>query len=104
MRPCRPSDADAVYSAVRESITEVSKWAPWCPPDYSMSHCKPWLDFRPRAWSEGKEFDFVILDASQRVAEKAGATREGIERNRHVVREKVYDVIMFSLIPDDLKE
>jgi len=40
--------------------------------------------------------------ASQRVAEKAGATREGILRNRLVVRDKVYDAVMFSLIPGDL--
>ena len=40
--------------------------------------------------------------ASQRVAEKAGATREGILRNRLVVRDKVYDTVMFSLIPGDL--
>ncbi len=37
--------------------------------------------------------------ASQRVAEKVGATREGIHRNRHVVRDKMYDAVMFSLIP-----
>lgn len=171
VRPCRPSDADSIYTAVRESIAEVSKWAPWCPPNYSMSHCEPWLESRAAAWSEGKEFDFVILDvvdgaflggcalndinrthnfanlgywirtsrtgqgiataatrlvakfafetlgftrleivaavgneASQRVAEKAGAMREGIERNRHVVRDKIYDAVMFSLVPDDLKE
>jgi len=35
-------------------------------------------------------------------AEKAGATREGILRNRLVVRDKVYDAVMFSLIPGDL--
>ena len=40
--------------------------------------------------------------ASQRVADKAGATREGVARNRHVVRETTYDAVMFSLIPDDL--
>jgi RimJ/RimL family protein N-acetyltransferase len=40
--------------------------------------------------------------ASQRVAEKVGAKREGILRNRRVVRERVYDVVMFSLIPEDL--
>ncbi len=39
--------------------------------------------------------------ASQRVAEKAGATREGILRNRHVVRDMIYDSVMFSLIPGD---
>jgi len=170
-RPCHPGDADVVYTAVRESIAEVSKWAPWCPPDYSMSHCKPWLDSRAAAWSEGREYDFVILDArgraflggcalndinrthnfanlgywvrtsrtgqgvataatrlvakfgfedlgftrleivaavgneaSQRVAEKAGAIREGVERNRHVVHDKIYDAVIFSLIPGDLRE
>jgi ribosomal-protein-serine acetyltransferase len=168
IRPCRPSDAEAVCAAVRESVTELSKWAPWCPPDYSMLHCKPWLESRADAWSEGKEYDFVILDAadslflggcalndinrthnfanlgywvrtsrtgqgiataavrlvarfgfrqlgftrieivaavsnlaSQRVAEKAGATREGIERNRHVVRDETYDAVMYSLLPHD---
>jgi len=40
--------------------------------------------------------------ASQRVAEKAGATREGVLRNRLVVGDKVYDAVMFSLIPQDL--
>jgi ribosomal-protein-serine acetyltransferase len=171
IRPCRPSDADAVFAAVRESVAELSKWAPWCPPDYSMSHCKPWLESRADAWSQGKEYDFVILDAadsvllggcalndinrthnfanlgywvrtsstgqgvataaaclvarfgfrelgftrieivaavgnqaSQRVAEKAGAMREGIERNRHVVRDKTYDAVMYSLLPGDVKQ
>ena len=41
--------------------------------------------------------------ASQRVAEKVGATREGIERNRHVVHGRIHDAVMYSLIPDDLK-
>ncbi len=38
---------------------------------------------------------------SQRVAEKVGATREGILRNRLVVRDRVYDAVMYSLIPKD---
>ena len=41
--------------------------------------------------------------ASQRVAEKAGAVREGLLRNRIVVRDMIYDAVMFSLIPSDLK-
>jgi ribosomal-protein-serine acetyltransferase len=39
--------------------------------------------------------------ASLRVAEKAGAKREGTLRNRMVVREAVYDAVMHSLIPQD---
>jgi len=41
--------------------------------------------------------------SSIRVAEKAGARREGILRNRISVREKVHDAVMFSLIPQDMK-
>ena len=41
--------------------------------------------------------------ASQRVAIKARATKEGILRERIVVGDKIYDGIMFSLIPEDLR-
>jgi len=40
--------------------------------------------------------------ASQRVSEKVGAVREGVLINRLVVRDRVYDAVMFSLIPQDL--
>ena len=39
---------------------------------------------------------------SQRVAEKAGATQEGILRKRLVVRDRVYDAVMYSMIPEDI--
>jgi ribosomal-protein-serine acetyltransferase len=41
---------------------------------------------------------------SQRVAEKAGAQREGILRNRIKIREDLHDAIMYSLVPPDLKQ
>jgi RimJ/RimL family protein N-acetyltransferase len=41
-------------------------------------------------------------EASLRVAEKIGAHREGILRNRIVVNQAVYDAVMFSFIPRDL--
>jgi RimJ/RimL family protein N-acetyltransferase len=37
--------------------------------------------------------------ASQRVAAKVGAVREGILRNRLLLRGKIHDAVMFSLIP-----
>ncbi len=40
---------------------------------------------------------------SQRVAEKAGATREGILRNRLTLRGKQLDAVLFSLTPADLR-
>jgi ribosomal-protein-serine acetyltransferase len=40
--------------------------------------------------------------ASLRVAEKSGAKREGVLRNRFPVGGRVHDAVMFSLIPQDL--
>jgi ribosomal-protein-serine acetyltransferase len=39
---------------------------------------------------------------SQRVAEKAGATREGVLRQRLKIGEVWHDAVMFSLVPQDL--
>jgi ribosomal-protein-serine acetyltransferase len=51
-----------------------------------------------------KRIEIVVATGnsrSQSVAEKAGARREGILRNRILVRDKTYDAVMFSLIPHD---
>lgn len=39
--------------------------------------------------------------ASQRVAEKAGATREGVLRSRLILREEIQDALLFSLTARD---
>jgi RimJ/RimL family protein N-acetyltransferase len=39
---------------------------------------------------------------SQRVAEKAGARREGVLRNRLLIRSESLDAVLFSLVPEDL--
>ena len=169
LRPYRLSDANHLYEAVHESITECSVWMPWCHADYSIGEAQSWLESRLEAWENGLEYEFVIADskdssylgacflnlinrenrsanlgywvrtsrtrqgvattaallsarfglrelklnrigilvatgnkASQRVAEKIGATREGVLRNRLVIHDKVYDAVVFSLIPQDL--
>jgi len=40
--------------------------------------------------------------ASQRVAEKAGATREGVARKRLLIRDESHDAVIYSLLPEDL--
>lgn len=40
--------------------------------------------------------------ASQRVAEKAGAVREGVLRKRLIIKGQVQDAVMFSLVAEDL--
>jgi ribosomal-protein-serine acetyltransferase len=42
--------------------------------------------------------------ASIRVAEKAGARKEGRLRRRITVRDRIYDAVLFSLIPEELVE
>jgi RimJ/RimL family protein N-acetyltransferase len=40
-------------------------------------------------------------EPSLRVAERCGAQREGVLRNRLIVREKVFDAVMYALTPQD---
>ncbi len=40
---------------------------------------------------------------SQRVAQKAGAKREGILRNRLVIQGSAYDAVLYSMVAEDLK-
>jgi RimJ/RimL family protein N-acetyltransferase len=42
--------------------------------------------------------------ASIRVAKKAGARKEGELRRRITLRDRVYDAVLLSLIPEDLVE
>ncbi len=42
--------------------------------------------------------------ASQRVAEKVGAVREGVLRDRVLIGGKSQDAVLFSLIPQDLEQ
>ncbi len=44
----------------------------------------------------------VENERSLRVAEKTGATREGIIRNRILLPDRLHDAVLFSLIPQDL--
>jgi len=43
-------------------------------------------------------------EASLKVAEKIGAHREGVLRNRIVVRGKMHDAVMFSFVPQDFNK
>jgi RimJ/RimL family protein N-acetyltransferase len=169
IRRYRVTDVTLVYEGVRESISEISPWLPWCHPDYSMEDSAAWVLSRDEAWANAVEHSFVITDAqtgaflgtvglnyfnrdhqfanlgywvrssctgrgvattatlltarfglrvlglqrieilaavgnkaSQRVAEKAGAKKEGLLRNRLSVRGLAHDAVMYSLIASDL--
>jgi RimJ/RimL family protein N-acetyltransferase len=169
IRRYRVTDVPLVYEGVRESISEISPWLPWCHPDYSMEDSAAWVLSRDEAWANAVEHSFVVTDAqtgaflgtvglnyfnrehqfanlgywvrssragrgvattaalltarfgfrvlglqrieilagvgnraSQRVAEKAGAKKEGVLRNRLFIRGLPHDAVMYSLIAADL--
>jgi ribosomal-protein-serine acetyltransferase len=170
LRPLQARDIGPMYQAVRESITEVSRWLAWCHPDYSVEDSTTWIESRPAAWASGTEYSFAITDAaddtflgtcglnridpihrwanlgywvrssrtrkgvataatllvarfaleelklnrveiviadsnaaSLRVAEKVGATREGLLRRKVMAHGEVHDAVMFSLIWQDFE-
>lgn len=169
IRRYQVTDIPLLYEAVRESISEISPWLPWCHPDYAMEDSSTWVLSRDEAWANEVECSFVITDAqtgaflgavglnqfnrdhqfanlgywvrssragrgvattatlltarfglrklalqrieilaavgnrpSQRVAEKAGAKKEGVLRNRLSLRAVPQDAVMYSLIASDL--
>jgi ribosomal-protein-serine acetyltransferase len=168
LRPYGEADAEHLYSAVRESIPEVSRWLPWCHENYSIEESRDFIASRNIA-SQGDEwYSFAVFEkssntfvggvginfinrvhqlanlgywvrtsatgqgfatsatrlaarfgfaqlglqrieivaavdnvASQRVAEKAGAIREGVVRKRLLIHGQSQDAVLYSLIPAD---
>jgi RimJ/RimL family protein N-acetyltransferase len=99
IRPHRLSDVEACYSAVRESIDELSPWMHWCHSEISLHEIKDWIDSRPQKWENDEGYHFAIInsetksfigncgldhvDLQNRVAEigywvRKSCTREGI--------------------------
>jgi len=170
LRPFREGDASALYEAVRESISEVSPWLPWCHENYSIQESREFIGSRELASQGGEWYSFGIFETdsgkfqggaginfinrvhqmanlgywvrtgaagrgiatratrlaarfgfeqlglrrieivaavgnvpSQRVAEKVGARREGVLRNRLLIRGESLDAVLFSLVPEDLQ-
>jgi RimJ/RimL family protein N-acetyltransferase len=169
IRPYREGDASALYEAVRESISEVSLWLPWCHQNYSIEESREFIGSRDIASQSGEWYSFGIFEKdggrflggvginfinrvhqmanlgywvrtsaagrgiataatrmaarfgfeqiglqrieivaavdnipSQRVAEKAGARREGVLRKRLLIRGASLDAVLFSLVPEDV--
>ncbi len=64
LRPYQEGDVSQVYEAIRESITEMIVWWPWCHADYSIEECKTYITSQSKEWENGIEYGFVILDSS----------------------------------------
>lgn len=62
LRPLKLTDSKAVYEAVRESINDITPWMPWCHESYTLNDSEKWIEFSTKAWSNGTEYDFAIID------------------------------------------
>lgn len=67
IRPYELSDAESLYEAVRESVEEVGAWLAWCHPEYSIEESRSWIDYCIDSRAEGREFNFAIVDAGDRL-------------------------------------
>jgi RimJ/RimL family protein N-acetyltransferase len=106
-----------LLEAARESVVEVQPWLPWCHPDYQLANLGYWV--RTSQVGRGvatqavqllarwafSHTDLVRLEivvaagneTSQRVAEKAGAAREGLLRKRLQPHRRWHDALLYSI-------
>jgi RimJ/RimL family protein N-acetyltransferase len=60
IRPYRLDDAHAIWEAVRESMTELRPWMPWCHPGYAIEESRSWLAGQVQAFQQRTAFEFAI--------------------------------------------
>lgn len=72
IRPYVPDDIQPCYDAVIESREALGRWMPWCHAGYSMADTRGWVESQVKAFAEGTEYAFVIVDRENRVLGACG--------------------------------
>lgn len=67
LRPPRPSDAEALFDAIRESRAELSRWMSWFRPRYGIADAREWISRSTRGRHRGTEHNFLIVAGDQRI-------------------------------------
>ena len=60
IRRFRAEDAEALYSATRESVKDLCHWMVWCRPDYSLEDSRAFIIQSRAEWDKGRWYTFVI--------------------------------------------
>ena len=63
IRQFKESDAKEFQAAVLESVEHLSKWLPWCTPDYSIQDATDWANSASQSWTAGTDYRFLVEDA-----------------------------------------
>jgi RimJ/RimL family protein N-acetyltransferase len=61
VRPYRVEDIPLVYESARESLPAISRWMPWCHPNYSIEETKEFVLSRAERWDNDAEYGFGIF-------------------------------------------
>jgi ribosomal-protein-serine acetyltransferase len=61
-RPFKVEDVAPVYEAVRESLTQLSKWMIWCHHGYSIEDTLGFISKSAEEWAQGTQYSFAVLD------------------------------------------
>jgi ribosomal-protein-serine acetyltransferase len=60
IRPYRLDDAQAIWTAARESLAQLQLWMPWCHANYSIEESRSWLAVQVPAFHQRTTFEFAI--------------------------------------------
>ena len=63
LRPVRDEDAEQIFEAVCESLTELKPWMSWAHDGYSLADVDDFIRMNHAGWQSGTQFDFAIMDA-----------------------------------------
>jgi RimJ/RimL family protein N-acetyltransferase len=66
LRPFEDSDAAAFAVAVRESVSSVGPWMPWCHAQYTDSDALDWFRVARETLSRGTAHEFGVFSADGR--------------------------------------
>jgi ribosomal-protein-serine acetyltransferase len=60
IRTYRLDDAQAIWTAARESLAQLQLWMPWCHANYSIEESRSWLAVQVPAFHQRTTFEFAI--------------------------------------------
>lgn len=64
LRPFRMDDAEQVFEAVCESLTELKPWMSWAHDGYAKRETEEYIRITRARWSEDTLFSFAVTDAN----------------------------------------
>ena len=62
IRPLQIGDAGPLFAAIKESVSQLSRWMTWVTADYSLEDCHAFITRAVQGWESGEHYTFGIFD------------------------------------------